>query len=497
MEAAPAVEEEEAVEEISAEMPMEEAAPEEIVEEAEVVEIEEVEPVAPEPMPVIEQAEPPAPKQIEAPVVEITSAPAAPKAATPESITDQTRVTLTFREAEILAVLDILARKGKLNILAGKDVKGKVTVRLVDVPLDVALNAILNVNGYGYVKSDNIIRILPLKELGEVVNTVTTSYPLSYASANKAKTILDGFLTPNGKIQIDERTNMIIVTDVPSNMERIAKLLPDIDKRVKQVLIEVLIIDSVLGDEADMGISWALANARDNSLVDPTGDAFPDQAGVLLPREVDALTLSFRTIMGDFDLTGFLEAMVAESESQVLANPKVLTLNNEKAEIEIITEFPYRDITETSAGGELSETKFKDIGTKLEVKPQITHDDHVILFIAPEQSSIEDLVGNAPVVATRRAETTLILKNHQTIVLGGLRENRRNNDIDKVPLLGDLPGIKYIFRSVHSRKTDTELLLFITVHIVETPELLPEQELKANELANMPRQPNASIELIR
>jgi type IV pilus secretin PilQ/predicted competence protein len=516
------VAEEEVVVEEVVEVPAEDVAPMEMAEEAgeemeelpaepvvvaeeEVVVEEVVEVPAEEPEPVVAPVEEPPAAEEPAIAMPEPTTPVAPPAVAPptqmlfepEPPPDQQLISLTFRDADLAAVLDLLARKGNLNILAGKDVKGEVTVRLVDVPLDVALNAILNVNGYGYIRSENIIRILPLKEIGEEVRTETRTYLLSYASADKAKSILEGFLTPNGNIQTDERTNTLIVTDVPANMERFTKLLPEIDRRVKQVLIEVLILDSVLGDEGDLGISWALVNNNDNSPV-LGDDTFPDELGVLLPVGVDALNLTFRTIMGDLDLTAFIEAIVTESDSKVLASPKILTLNNEAASIEIVEEFPYRDVTETSAGGQLTNITFKDIGTKLEVKPQITHDDHVILFIAPEQNNIAGVTSiGVPIVDTRKAETTLIIKNHQTVVIGGLRENREVTGVTKVPLLGDLPGVKYIFRSVSTDKRDSELILFLTVHIVEQPVLLPEDKVKAGELANMPRMPNAAIEMIR
>jgi type II secretory pathway component HofQ len=122
----------------------------------------------------------------------------------------------------------------------------------------------------------------------------------------------------------------------------------------------------------------------------------------------------------------------------------------------------------------------------------------VILFIAPEQNNIAGVTSiGVPIVDTRKAETTLIIKNHQTVVIGGLRENREVTGVTKVPLLGDLPGVKYIFRSVSTDKRDSELILFLTVHIVEQPVLLPEDKVKAGELANMPRMPNAAIEMIR
>lgn len=413
-----------------------------------------------------------------------------------EPAPEQTLLTLTFRDADLNAVLDIIARKGKLNIIAGKDIRGAVTVRLVDVPLDVALNAILNVNGYGYVKSDNIVRIVPLSQLGEEVETITATYTLSYADATKARDTLKSFLTPNGSIEIDARTNMLIITDVPNNMERVAKLIPKIDKRVQQVLIEVLILDSVLTDDADLGIQWTAFNTVDNS-VGLAG--FEDGADLLFGlADPTALNLNFATLIGAVHLEALIQAVVNTGDSRVLANPKLLTLNNETASIEIITEFPYQERTSTSEGGQLVSTSFKDVGTKMDVKPQITHDGHVILNLKPEQSNVVDVdPTNIPIIATRKTETTLIVKDHQTIVVGGLRENTDVVTMKKVPVLGDLPIAKYVFRSVSSRKQDTELLVFITVHIVESPALVPSEKIKFDELGTLPRMPNSSIELIR
>ncbi|MBI5119061.1 secretin and TonB N-terminal domain-containing protein [Candidatus Poribacteria bacterium] len=415
---------------------------------------------------------------------------------TPQGVVSSDKhVTLVFRDADLSAVLDILARQGNLNILAGNDVKGTVTVRLVDVPLETALNAILNVNGYGFVKTNNIVRILPLSKLGGEVQTITQTYVLSYAEATKAKTTLQKFLTPNGNIEVDERTNMLIVTDIPGNMERINELIPQMDKRVRQVLIEVLILDSVLGDSSDLGIQWSLFNSDDNSPHTTNGD---DSIDVTLPIANQAIEVSFGTLMGDIKLDAVVQALVENRDSKVLANPKVLTLNNETASIEIIREIPYDDVTQTSQGGQLSNITFKEVGTKLEVKPQITHDDHVILHIKPEQNfDTGETLAGVPIIDTRRAETTLIVRNNQTIVLGGLRRTDNARTVTKVPFFGDLPVAKYAFRNVDSTKNDTELLVFITVHIVESPPLLAGEKIKFDEMANMPRKPSASIELIR
>jgi type IV pilus assembly protein PilQ len=208
--------------------------------------------------------------------------------------------------------------------------------------------------------------------------------------------------------------------------------------------------------------------------------------------------LAVGTMINDYQLSAVINALVETTDSRILANPKILTVDNESASIEIISEFPYNDVTQTSSGGQLSNITFKEIGTKLEVKPQITQDDHVILWIEPEQNSIAgETITGVPIVDTRRAETTLIVQNHQTIVLGGLRENRKTKSMSKVPFLGDLPGLKYIFRSDNTSDEDTELLVFLTVHIVESPPLLASDEIKFDELANMPRKPSATIDLVR
>jgi type IV pilus assembly protein PilQ len=409
-------------------------------------------------------------------------------------------VTLNFRDADLSAVLDILARKGDLNILAGKDVKGTVTVRLIDVPFDLALNAVLNVNGYGYTKTDNIVRVLPLSQLGSKVETATETFMLSYAEAKKAKATLQGLLTTNGSIDTDDRTNMIIITDVPVNLDRIRSLIPQIDRRVQQVLIEVLIVDSVLSDAADLGVQWNLMDTSDSSLFQIDAVTQNDNIGVNLPLKSDTAGLNVKvgTLIDDFKLSVLIQALVTNTSSRILANPKILTVDNEKASIEIVQEFPYSDVTQTSSGGQLSNITFKEIGTKLEVRPQVTHDNHVILWLAPEQNSIAgETITSVPIVDTRKAETTLIVKNHQTVVLGGLRENRKLNTLSKVPFLGDLPGVKYVFRNASADDSDTELLVFLTVHIVESPPLIAGDEIKFDELANMPRKPSVSIDLIR
>ncbi len=485
----------------AAETPVEATPSEEIV----AVEVKEEQPIqaalAPEPETVVADV---AEETVEAPIMLAmadepeeaeTASPAAevsPVLPAPEQIL----LTLTFRDADLNAVLDIIARKGKLNIIAGKDIRGAVTVRLVDVPLDVALNAILSVNGYGYIKSKNIVRIVPLSQLGEEIETTTATYTLSYADAAKAKETLNGFLTPNGSIAVDARMNMLIITDVPGNMDRVAKLIPQIDKRVQQVLIEVLILDSVLTDNADLGITWTAFDTKDNSL-DSFGN--PDAAGMLFGlADPTALNLNFATLLGSVQLEALIQAVVNNGDSRVLANPKLLTLNNETASIEIVTEFPYQERTSTGEGGNLVSTSFKEVGTKMSAKPQITNDEHVILTLSPEQSNVVDFdPTNIPIVATRKTETTLIVKNHQTIVVGGLRENTDIVTMKKVPVLGDLPLVKYVFRSVSSRKQDTELIVFITVHIVESPALLPAEKIKFDEMGTLPRMPNSSIELIR
>lgn len=434
----------------------------------------------------------------------------------------QQTVTLTFREADLNAVLDIIARKGRINILAGRDVSGSVTVRLTDVPLDVALDAVLNVNGYGYIQTHNIYRIVPLSQIGgDEVETVTETFSLSYAQAKDVATTLESFLTRNGSLNTDVRTNLLIVTDVPRAVERIANLIPQIDRRVKQVMIEVVILDSVLEDNGDLGVTWNFFQADDrtpnvNSLGTPfatggtlfgaggtatTGTSFQDGLGVVLPSAASGgagLRLRFGTLIGDFNLGAFIEAQVVNSDARVLANPKLLTLDNSEASIDIIEEIPFSDITQTSSGGQLSNISFKEVGTKLKVTPHITNDGYVILEIKPEQSSrIAQTATGVPIIASRRAETTLLVQDRQTIVLGGLRVNASSLSRTKVPGLGDVPAVKLLFRSTSTRERDTEILVFLTTNIVESPPIRPHERLVYDEISNWPRRPEASSDLWR
>lgn len=523
----------------------EEPARVEVEETIETPSMMEVKPPAPKPMDqpvVVEEPEEPGPMVEPPPLVQ---EPTLPKPAPTKSMGEQPiasalkggpglsasttspealdqRVTLTFRDADLNAVLDIVARKAGINVLAGRDVSGTVTVRLVDVPLDIALDAILNVNGYGYIKTNNIYRIVPLSQIGgDEVETVTEAFELSYADASDVEDTLSSFLTRNGSIQADKRTNMLIVTDVPQAVQRIANLIPQIDRRVQQVLIEVVILDSVLSDGSDLGVQWHAFDKDDNSpgavgsrtfpfvnggtkskagAVSTLATSLQDGFGINLPSAAPGVGIGVRfgTLLGDFNVSAFVEASVSNSNARVLANPKLLTLDNTTANIDIIEEIPFQDITQTSSGGQLSNISFKEVGTKLEVTPQITNDGYCILEIAPEQSSrIGDTVTGVPIVATRRAQTTLLVQDHQTVVLGGLRISSKTLTRTKVPGLGDVPAVKLLFRSTSKNDSDTEILVFLTIHIVESPTIRPHERLVYEELANMPRQPESQPALWR
>lgn len=415
-------------------------------------------------------------------------------------------VNLTFREADMMAVLEILARMADVNLVAGKDVTGTVTIKLVNVPLDVAFSTILSINGYGYTMEKNIVKVVPLSQIaGAEVETVTRTFTLSYAKADDIKTTLGKFLTQYGDIEVDTRTNLIIVTDVPGNFQRIDALLPQLDKREEQVLIQVVIVDSVLDDASDLGIQWSAFNRDDNSsgliTTAPTSTNISgssnDSVDVNLPTTADAGMLRIGTLIDDWNVSTIIASEVRNGRSKVLANPKILTLNNQTASIEIIQEVPYQDVTTTSEGGQLSNFTFKEIGTKVFVTPQITGDQHVILNVKPEQSIQIGDVGGVPVVDTRRAETTLLVKDGQSIVLAGLRLKQKVNTVTKVPLFGDIPGFRYFFRSVENSDRDTELWVFITTNLWGTTPLDERQKEIFSQLDKIGRQPHTEVELLK
>ena len=363
--------------------------------------------------------------------------------------------SLSIDDAEIRDVLESLASQAGLSLVLPEEIEGRVTLRLRDVTWQTALDATLQAGGYAAIEKNGVLFIFDSS--GRLTAEI---FKLNYANAAEMEKTVNKLISNEGKVGIDERLNTIVVTDTASNLEQIRRAIGKLDNKAPQVMIEALIVNVKLTEELKMGVDWTKLGTANNFYsqgLSITGGANPFGE------------LNFSTTSGRWSIQGLIDFVQSNEDVRILANPKVLVLNSHTAIIKTVTEIPYQELSETSAGGNIGTTAFKEAGVTLEVTPQITSDGFVIMNIKPEQSAqigtflIEG--SDVPVIETRNTETTLRVRDGQTIIIGGLRERQPSIQESKIPILGDLPWIGALFRKVSTEMVESELGVFITPHI--------------------------------
>ena len=456
--------------------------------------------------------------QADAPAVAETPPAQTEEAKEPEvtegAVSSPGNVTVDFKDADIQNVLRILSIKSGVNIVAGKDVTGSVTIRLVDVPWEKALDVVLKTYGYAYDRTDNIIRVATLDNLKKE-ELSTEVFTLNYSQSAEVEKSLKDVLSDRGKIRSDARSNTIIVTDMPTSLQNVRKVINRLDASTPQVIIEAKVIETTLGDSDRLGIKWNL-KASVNGASRPHTFPFPaiseTNSAMLrsfLPQGRGSSTQTLQTsdattttgVVADFptatphafqanfpvadktefafgtlDFTQFqaiLELIKQRTDSKVLSEPHVTTLDNQEAKILVgeVIAIPTFERNSTTGRMEITGYADRDLGIRLSVTPQVNSQDEIVVSIHPEITNLlgyDDLTTDikAPRFATREAQTRVRIKNGQTIAIGGLIKEDLVNTKTKVPILGDLPLLDKIFS--HSEKTvqKTDLLFFMTVTIV-------------------------------
>jgi len=344
----------------------------------------------------------------------------------------------------------------------------------------------------------NMSRIADVVEEVDVppvaVHTMSGTFRLSYLDATATASVLEKMVTENGRVIPDISTNSIIVTDTPANFQIVSDLIDTLDQKPDQVYIEVLMVDAVLSDDGELGTQWLARALRDHHGGNLNQLDFETMLGNVGTQALDAGMMTLGILGGDFQLDGVIAAEVRSNNATILADPKVLVLNNETAMIEIVTEYPFQEITQSTQGPPVASTEFKDIGTTLEVTPRITHENTLILKIRPQESSIRGFTNDGiPIEDSRRTETSVLLDDGQTVVVGGLRSIARTDTVTKVPWLGDIPLLGAVFRNTVTSQSNTELMVFLTVHIVRgvPPELTPYEQERFDQI-DMVEPPDAT-----
>ncbi len=330
--------------------------------------------------------------------------------------------------------------------------------------------------------------------------TVTEAIKINYADpAELIDTIQAGLLSEeSGRIAADRRGRHIIVTDVPVRIEQIRSLIESLDQPVKDVSIDAMIVDVNLTDDAETGVDWFMeALRRQNERGETVGNLQRLDLTSALPT-ASAGQLAFELLSGDMNVRAMVSAEVRDNRARIVANPCVRTVENKKAQINISSEVPYEERTQSVTGPPMTSTGFKDIGTVLEVTPSVTHDDHILVEVDAKQSSQGEMAPNGiPTELKREAKTSLRMKNGQTIFIGGLRGTTNHNDVSKVPILGDVPVVNFLFKQSSVRKQSTELLIFLTCKVLEEDgaRMTPYQQSQFDEFGDEFKETNSQKEL--
>ena len=306
---------------------------------------------------------------------------------------------------------------------------------------------------------------------------------LKFLQAINLERVVANLNTSYGTVSVNEETNSLIICDTRENLDKIVSEIRKADQTPKQILIEVVIADVQLENDTEMGVDWTQIFSQNEHY---------NYAQTLIPTTMETGgALSF--IDGKIDIT--LKALQQVRNVEILANPRVLVVSGGEASIETVEEIPYIELTQSTGGsdadsGALASTEFKEAGIKLTVSAVITDDNQIMMTIAPEQSVNTGVAGvgstTVPIVDKRMLSTTLLMKDGQIVVMGGLRTKSSTLTENKVPLLGDIPGLGFLFSNDKEVVKCTELLVFISPHIYTDTPLTPGQSEKYEELRNKP-----------
>ncbi len=407
-------------------------------------------------------------------------------------------VTLDFKDADITNVLRILSYKSGINIVAGSDVTGPVTIRLTDVPWEKALDVILRTYGYTYEREGNIIRVTTTENL-EKEELVTEVFSLNYAYAKEIPEAIRDMLSERGSVKYDERANLVIVTDIPTNLYKIRQVIEKLDMRTQQVNIEAKVIETTLDKDDNLGINWTMQVTATGALKPTTfpfdkksqgGTWFPDgdtsasagsNIGVFPPSPGSAFPLALpkNFTLGTLDFTAFqavLQMLKSRTDTKIISNPRITTLDNKEARIVVATTFSIPTYERNTSTGNIEVTGYeeKELGITLSVTPQINPEGYIVVKLEPEVSaflswdtfSTSGGTIQAPRFSVRKASTQVMVKDGETIVIGGLIKETIIDTIVKVPILGDIPLVSLLFKKKGKAVDKTDLLFFITVNMV-------------------------------
>jgi type IV pilus assembly protein PilQ len=455
------------------------------------------------------------------------------------------RVTFNFQDIPVRSVLQLIADVSDINIVVADSVQGNVTLRLINVPWDQALDIVLQAKGLDKRKRGNVIWVAPQKEIADreqaiadasqkksdTEELVSDYVPISYGKAKDIAALLTtntqtntaggqqgvgnvqrGFLSSRGSVTYDDRTNTLLVSDIPAKIQEVRQLVAVLDRPVQQVLIESRIVVATDSFARELGVKFGvsgvhtdsngnsiitsgnqtavdtMANVILNNRLTGTSTTATGSAGSAVPGGIAVPSLANRlnvnlpatnptgsfglAILGaDYLLDLELSAAQTEGRGEVISSPRVVTGNQREADIKQGQEIGY--VTYQSGAGGLGTptVNFKDVVLELKVTPTITADDRVVLNLDVKKDAVSGYVaspggGQTPTIDKREVSTEVLVDNGQTVVLGGVYEVSKADTINKVPMLGDIPIFGNLFKNTSRNDSKAELLIFVTPRIL-------------------------------
>ncbi|MGB8226771.1 MAG: hypothetical protein WCE45_07930 [Sedimentisphaerales bacterium] len=329
------------------------------------------------------------------------------------------------------------------------------------------------------------------------------SVTLKFLDAKSLKASISNMSGTYGSMEPDAKGNSLIICDTNENVEKIVSKIRAIDKKPDQIMIEVVLVDVKLDDETEFGISWDLLTTRDHDAVFRQDLAFSDRLQ-MIPGSTSTTSnrdnaTAFNTtgngsdlwLLWPYDIRTVIHALQQKNNIEILASPRVMVVSGQTASIEAVEEIPYSETSDTSQGGSLTSTQFKNVGVKLNVGATLTDDKFILLNVESEQNvqtgiSTVSTVSGTPIVDTRKIQSSLLLEDGQVLVIGGLRRKTTQKQTNQLPILGDLPIVGLAFKATDTVQNSSELLVLLSPHIYKGERPNDAEMGKFNEITQRP-----------
>ena len=421
-------------------------------------------------------------------------------------------ITVNFQETDIRDVLRLISAHAYINIIADPEVIGAVTLQLKDVSWERALAIILDMHDWVSLREENIIRVTTAKKFKEDMKAraeemktaalETRTFFFDFALASEMKESIKGALSERGKVGLNEPANALVVTDIPARLASLEKLIGELGAETVQITIEAKLVEVSLGDKEDLGIDWNIVGGITRGAIRPT--TFPFEAdhslgdftttpgagfatGENFP-EMEAADFTFGVLSAEA-FRAMLHLLETQTDAQTLSAPNITTLSNREAKILTGVKRPIPTFTFDEERGEWEITgyEFLDIGIILTVTPRARPGGNIIMKVKPEVSETLREVPfpgglTVPELRTKEAETQVMVKDGETLVIGGLMETMEIDTSSQVPLLGDIPVLGRLFRKEGKEDRRTELLIFVTARLVQEQKLSDYQKVRLEQV---------------